>query len=50
MRTSLIQNILSKGHNISVNDYLEQAHYDLVIAAFNSQDLAGLKAPGPIFR
>lgn len=40
-----IQNILSKGHNISVNDYLEQAHYDLVIAAFTLQDLASLKAP-----
>lgn len=40
-----IQNILSKGHNISVNDYLEQAHYDLVIADFNLQDLASFKAP-----
>lgn len=40
-----IQNILGKGHNISVNDYLEQAHYDLVIADFNLQDLASFKAP-----
>ncbi|KRL83650.1 helix-turn-helix domain-containing protein [Ligilactobacillus apodemi] len=40
-----IQNILSKGHNISVNDYLEQAHYDLVITDFNLQDLASFKAP-----
>ena len=40
-----IQNILSKGHNISVNDYLEQEHYDLVIADFNLQDLASFKAP-----
>ena len=43
--SNLILQTASKGHNISVNDYLEQAHYDLVIAAFNSQDLAGLKAP-----
>lgn len=39
-----IQNILSKCHNISVNDYLEQAHYDLVIADFNLQYLASFKA------
>ena len=40
-----IQNILSKGHNISVNDYREEANYDLVIADFNLQDLTNFKAP-----
>ena len=40
-----IQNILSKGHNISVNDYREEADYDLVIADFNLHDLTKFKAP-----
>jgi len=40
-----IQNLLSKGHNISVNDYREEANYDLVIADFNLQDLTNFKAP-----
>lgn len=40
-----IQNVLSKGHNISVNDYVEDTTYDLLISDFNSHELAHIKTP-----